>query len=112
MARRGGRPKTNNVEDIMAAKNSPTIARRRVRLAVREAREAADLTQVRVAEEMDWSLSKVTRIENGEVSIAPNDLRALLELVGIDNDEKITELLSYARDARTRQRRAWYEAPE
>jgi transcriptional regulator with XRE-family HTH domain len=61
----------------MAEGDSPTVARRRVRLAIREARDAAGLTQGEVAEATEWSHSKVIRIENGEVSISPNDLRPL-----------------------------------
>ena len=62
----------------MTSPESPAGARRRVRLAVREAREARGLTQGQVAEAMEWSQSKVIRIESGEVTISPNDLRPLL----------------------------------
>jgi transcriptional regulator with XRE-family HTH domain len=92
--------------------DSPTIARRRVRMALREAREAAELTQQQVADEMEWSLSKVIRIENGDVSIAPNDLRPLLTFIGIKDRVRVAELLAEAKIARARQRRAWYQAQE
>jgi len=95
----------------MVAIEPPMIARRRVRLALREAREAAHLTQQQVADEMEWSLSKVIRIENGEVSIAPNDLRPLLGYFGIDDGEHITEMLEDAKVARSRQRDVWYQKP-
>jgi len=96
----------------MAEGDSPTVARRRVRLAIREARDAAGLTQSQVAEAMEWSHSKVIRIENGEVSISPNDLRPLLNHLGIKDRTVIAELVSNARVARTRQRQAWYQAPD
>jgi transcriptional regulator with XRE-family HTH domain len=96
----------------MAPGDSPTIARRRVRLALREARESAQLTQQQVADAMEWSLSKVIRIEAGDVSIAPNDLRPLLGYLGIKDRSRIDELTRDAKIARTRQRRAWYQAPE
>ncbi|GAB1644710.1 helix-turn-helix domain-containing protein [Krasilnikovia sp. MM14-A1259] len=96
----------------MAEGDSPTVARRRVRLALREAREAAELTQQQVADEMEWSLSKVIRIEGGEVSIAPNDLRPLLTYLGIRDRARINELLQAAKIARTRQRRSWWQGPE
>jgi transcriptional regulator with XRE-family HTH domain len=96
----------------MTEGDSPTVARRRVRLAIREAREAAALTQQQVAEEMEWSLSKVIRIENGEVSIAPNDLRPLLGYLGIKDRNRIAAMLADAKVARTRQRRAWWQNPE
>ncbi len=69
----------------MAEGDSPTVARRRVRLAIREARDAAGLTQSQVAEAMEWSHSKVIRIENGEVTIYPNDLRPLLSYLRVSD---------------------------
>jgi transcriptional regulator with XRE-family HTH domain len=96
----------------MAEGDSPTVARRRVRLAIREARDAAGLTQIQVADAMDWSHSKVIRIENGEVSISPNDLRPLLSYLGVQDKTVVAELVADARIARTRQRQAWYQAPQ
>jgi transcriptional regulator with XRE-family HTH domain len=90
---------------------SPTVARRRVRLALREAREAASLTQLDVAEEMEWSLSKVIRIENGDVSISPNDLRPLLSYLKIKDRAQISALIADAKIARTRQHVAWWQEP-
>ncbi|GIF05332.1 helix-turn-helix domain-containing protein [Actinoplanes siamensis] len=92
--------------------DSPTVARRRVRLALREAREKADLTQAQVAEEMEWSLSKVIRIENGDVSISPNDLRPLLAYLGIRDRTTVGAMVADARIARTRQRQAWFQTPD
>ena len=91
---------------------SPTVARRRVRLALREAREAANLTQLEVAEEMEWSLSKVIRIENGDVSIAPNDLKPLLAFLGVKDRARINALLADARISRTRQHVSWWQQPQ
>ena len=96
----------------MAEDVSPTVARRHLRLALREAREAADLTQLEVAEQMEWSLSKVIRIENGDVRISPNDLRPMLTLLNVKDRATVAELLAFAKIARTRQRAAWYHAPE
>src|SRR3954454_25012159 len=96
----------------MAEGDSPTVARRRVRLVLRAAREAADYTRLDVAERMEWSLSKVIRIENGDVTIAPNDLRPLLSFYGIKERNTVSDLLTSARIARARQRQAWYQAQE
>ena len=96
----------------MAEVVSPAVARRRVRLTLREAREAANLTQQQVADEMEWSLSKVIRIENGDVTIAPNDLRPLLAFLNVRDKNVISALLVDARVARTRQRQAWYQKPQ
>lgn len=95
----------------MVSDDSPAIARRRVRLALREMRESRHLTQSDVAEAMEWSLSKVIRIESGEVSISPNDLRPLLTHYGIDDSELVNSLITSARTSRSRARRWWQEPP-
>jgi hypothetical protein len=51
---------------------------------------------------MDWSLSKVIRIENGTVGISTNDLRALLRYYGIVDNDQVAELVALARAARER----------
>jgi transcriptional regulator with XRE-family HTH domain len=91
--------------------DSPATARRTVRLAIRSARERAELTQSQVAEAMEWSLSKVMRIENGEVTIAPNDLRPLLGHLGFKDRTSVDDLLKLAKLAKSRQRQ-WWDAPE
>jgi transcriptional regulator with XRE-family HTH domain len=92
----------------MTHPESPAGARRRVRLALREARLAMKLTQGEVAEAMEWSQSKVIRIESGEVTISPNDLRPLLGHLGITG-KAATDLLQDARAARRRQ--MWWDEP-
>jgi len=96
----------------MAEDVSPTVARRRLRLALRAAREGADLTQQEVAERMEWSASKVIRIESGDVTIAPNDLRPLLDYLGVKDKSVIASLVADAATARRRQPQAWYQAME
>jgi hypothetical protein len=46
---------------------------------------------------MGWSTNKVMRIENGQVKITPNDLRFLLEHLGITDRARIDELVEAAR---------------
>jgi transcriptional regulator with XRE-family HTH domain len=89
--------------------DSPAAARRRLRFALRNAREARQLTQAEVADSLEWSVSKVNRIENGEVTISPTDLRALLALLGITERASVEEFTNYARIAR---RRGWWDGPE
>jgi transcriptional regulator with XRE-family HTH domain len=90
---------------------SPAGARRRVRLAVRHAREERHLTQSEVAEAMDWSLSKVMRIEAGEVTIAPNDLRPLLSYLGIKDKRTVDSLVAAAKQSKQR-RQQWWDSSE
>src|ERR1700760_1374648 len=96
----------------MAEEVSPAVARRRLRLALREARESAGRTQQEVAEQMEWSLSKVIRIENGDNTIAPNDLRPLLTYLGVKDRELFASLTATAKIARQRQSAAWYRKAE
>lgn len=79
---------------------SPAVARRRVSLALRRAREAKNWTQTQVANAMEWSLSKVMRIEKGQVNISPSDLRAVLQLLDITDTAEVDELLADARVSR------------
>ncbi|MGI8446939.1 MAG: helix-turn-helix domain-containing protein [Streptosporangiaceae bacterium] len=79
---------------------STVVERRRLRADLRRARQDAGLTQDQVAAEMDWSLSKIIRIETGSVSISTNDLRALLRLYGISNSVRVQELVDLAKTAR------------
>jgi transcriptional regulator with XRE-family HTH domain len=93
----------------MTSPESPAGARRRVRLALREARLAKGDTQGHVAEAMEWSQSKVIRIESGEVTISPNDLRPLLAYLGITDKATVDKLVQ---DARASRRRAmWWDEP-
>ena len=85
--------------------HSPTAGRRRLRNALRRARDTAGLTQEQVAERMDWSLSKVIRIETGAVSISTSDLRQLLLLYQIDDPDEVAALVELARVGR---RRPWW----
>lgn len=89
----------------MAAGSGPLLERRRLRAELRQARQDAGLTQETVAQEMDWSLSKVIRIENGAVGISTNDLSALLRLYGVRDRNRISDLKELARA--TRQQTWW-----
>jgi transcriptional regulator with XRE-family HTH domain len=90
---------------VMTSYESPAAARRRLRLAVRKAREAIGLTQGQVAEQLYWSISKVNRMENGEVTISPTDLSALLNLFGVTNKDVVNEM---SRDAKAAKQRGWW----
>jgi transcriptional regulator with XRE-family HTH domain len=84
-----------------------TIRRRRLRSELRRVRETASLTQDQVATAMDWSLSKVIRIENGAVGISTNDLKALLDLYGVTEPTRVDDLVGLAQSARQRARVWW-----
>ena len=92
----------------MASYEAPAVARRRLRLALRKAREAKGLTQAQVAEALDWSLSKVNRIETGEVTVSTTDLHALLRLFEVTDAAQVDRLVA---DARASRRRGWWDEP-
>jgi transcriptional regulator with XRE-family HTH domain len=85
----------------------PTVRRRRLRNELRKAREAAQMTQRDVARAMDWSQSKLIRIETGAVNISTNDLRALLGHYGVEQ-AKIDSMVDLARAARETPRWSMY----
>ncbi|MFC3540693.1 helix-turn-helix domain-containing protein [Couchioplanes caeruleus subsp. azureus] len=76
------------------------VQRRRLRVELRKAREAAGLTQKEVAPAMDWSLSKLIRIETGAVGISINDLKVMLQLYGVTDESRIQSLIAMARAAK------------
>jgi len=80
-----------------------------VRLALRRARDAKGLSQGAVAAHMQWSISKVQRIESGDNAISATDLRALLSLYDVADPEEIDQLLEEARISR---RQRWWTNPE
>jgi transcriptional regulator with XRE-family HTH domain len=86
--------------------HGPTAGRRKLRTALRQARESAALTQEQVAEAMDWSLSKLIRIETGRVSISTNDLKALLTHYDIADPAHREQLVQLARVAR---QKPWWQ---
>lgn len=86
----------------MPASHGRTAGRFRLRSELRQRREDAGLTQEQAATEMEWSLSKLVRIEAGTVSISVNDLRALLGLYGVHDRSEVEEMLKLARSARQR----------
>ncbi|MCI3269758.1 helix-turn-helix domain-containing protein [Streptomyces cylindrosporus] len=86
----------------MSAPGAPSAALQRLRLRteLRKARIKAGLTQREVAQKMEWSPSKLIRIEAGEVGISVNDLRPLLTTYDITDRRKIETLLDLARGSR------------
>lgn len=86
---------------------SPLVQRRRLRAELRRARQERNLTQEQVANDMEWSLSKMIRIEGASTGISTNDLKALLRLYQITDTERTEELTALARAARER---SWWSA--
>jgi hypothetical protein len=83
----------------------PKIARANVAQRLKALRDHAGLSAAAVADAMDWSVSKLTRIEKGEVSIQPLEVRALLVHFAVTDENVIAEFSRLARTSRSRQ---WY----
>lgn len=87
--------------------HNPVVQQRRLRAQLRKARDQAGITQAKVAEEMDWSVSKIIRIETGAVGLSITDLRALLQLYGVVDQSVVNELVEVGKASR---RRAWWDS--
>ncbi|MEP7026503.1 MAG: helix-turn-helix transcriptional regulator [Actinomycetota bacterium] len=90
----------------MATEQSPTVRRRRLALELRRLREAARLTCEEVAEHLECSASKISRVETGRVSVSPRDVRDMLEIYGVSGQER-DSLVQLARDSR---QKGWWHA--
>jgi len=89
--------------------DTPAVARERLRVGLRRARQQTDLTQAEVAKRLGVSLSKIQRIEIGEVAVSETDLRALLKLYEITDDAAVAAM---AADARLARRERYTTDPE
>ena len=78
----------------------PAVAANRLRSRLVRFREAAQLTQVNVATELDWSESKLHRIENGPGRVQTSDLLAMLTLYGISDEPERQAMVELARASR------------
>ncbi|WP_406368539.1 helix-turn-helix transcriptional regulator [Streptomyces sp. NBC_00647] len=87
--------------------NDPALQRRRLREQLRRLRESKHLTQKAVAEQLEWSHSKIIRIESGTVGISITDLRALLALYDVTDAAQVDTMVSMARAAKER---PWWDA--
>ena len=92
--------------DVVTGRRSPTVRRRRLGIELRRLREDAGLTIDQVAGALECSDSKISRIETGQVSATPRDVRDMLHLYGVAGQRQ-DALLQSAREARQRD---WWQA--
>jgi transcriptional regulator with XRE-family HTH domain len=78
---------------------TPTGRRRRLAAELRRLREEAGLTIDQVAEVLECSQSKVSRIETGQVSATPRDVRDMLALYRVPDTQR-EAMVQIAREAR------------
>jgi hypothetical protein len=82
----------------LMTKQDPAVLRRRLCRHLVQLR--GERTQREVAEALDWSPSKVLRIEGGAIGVSPTDLRALLALYGVSNPALVEMLVHMAKESR------------
>ncbi|MFJ8024360.1 helix-turn-helix domain-containing protein [Streptomyces sp. NPDC096311] len=84
---------------------SPTARRRRLSIELKKLRERNALTCAQVGDALDWSGSKVNRMETGSGKVQPSDIDALCRFY--DTSDELREFLkALARQARTR---GWWQ---
>lgn len=89
----------------MTVSASPTVRRRQLGIELRRLRERADLTLEEVGLRLEWSRSKVSRIESGRVGIRVRDVQDLCEILGA-SPEKAAELAGLVRNSK---QRSWWQ---
>src|SRR5215469_4002681 len=90
----------------MSGTLSPTVRRRRLAFELRRLREAAKLTCDDVAALLECSASKISRIETARVTVSPRDVRDLLGIYGVPDDQR-DSLIQLARESR---QKGWWQA--
>jgi transcriptional regulator with XRE-family HTH domain len=90
----------------MVERVSPVVRGRRLAAELRRLRGTAGLTIDQVAARLECSTTKLSRIENGQVSVRIQDARELLDLYAVSGDRR-EQLLDLVRQARAR---GWWHA--
>jgi transcriptional regulator with XRE-family HTH domain len=93
-------------EATVPPRGSSTVRRRRLGAELRRLREASSITIEQVAQTLECSESKISRIETGQVGATARDVRDMLVLYGI-SDRRRDELVRLAREAREK---GWWRA--
>ncbi|MET7417949.1 helix-turn-helix transcriptional regulator [Dactylosporangium sp. NPDC005555] len=90
---------------MASRRGSPTLRRRQLGMELRRLREAAHVTIDHVAERLECSGSKISRLETGQTGVTPRDVRDMLDIYGVD-PEYAEQLLKIAREAR---QKGWWQ---
>lgn len=81
----------------MAQVGTRVMRQRRLRAELRRLRERAGDTQKTAAQSLQWSTSKIIRIETGAVTVSPSDVMAMLHVYDVDDKTLADELVAIAR---------------
>src|SRR4051812_16485592 len=88
--------------DQVSVDEGPTLRRRRLGAELKRCREAAGLTQENVSRHFEWHAAKVTRIETARVAVTPRDVKDLLTLYNVRDEQYRDALVELARLSRER----------
>lgn len=91
----------------MATDQGPVVQSAMLRNEMTRLRKESGMTQEQVATALDWSPSKLIRVEGGRSSITKVDLDALLTKYGVSSESQRERLQALNRGARER---AWWAA--
>lgn len=87
----------------------PTVRHRRLAAELRRYRTSAGYTCEQVAEELDCSDSKISRVETGGLKARPRDVRDMLDLYGVARERR-DKLITLARESS--RRKSWWHVYE
>jgi transcriptional regulator with XRE-family HTH domain len=88
--------------------SSPTVKRRRLAAELHACREQAGLTIDDVAQLLEWSAAKISRLENARVRVLPRDVKHLLRVYGVkEGGPEWDILLTLARESH---QKGWWHA--
>ncbi|MDF5758812.1 helix-turn-helix transcriptional regulator [Spongiactinospora sp. TRM90649] len=86
---------------------SPTVRRRRLSSLLRQLRQSAGFHADEVARRLEWTASKLTRMERNEWKLpSVRDVRDLLDVYGVTDKAQREAVITLAREAR---QRGWWE---
>ncbi len=86
--------------------NNGTLRQRRLGRELRRLREDAGLSLEEAAPQLDWSASKLSRIETGSQGVDVHGVRSMLDLYDVGGD-RWTEIIDLTRQAR---QKGWWHA--
>ena len=90
----------------MTTEAGSTVPRRQLGRYLRRAREEAGITREAAARELEWSVQKLWRIENGAISMRAIDVRNMGELYAVDHD-LTGALMALARETKAK---GWWQS--
>jgi hypothetical protein len=95
---------SHGVEGVLVTTvdEGPTLRRRRLGAELKKCREGAGMTQETVSRHFEWNTAKVTRIETARVAVSARDVRDMLSLYGIRDEEYREALVDLARQSKER----------